>query len=138
MNDVTRKLRAPAIALISLGALNVLSGVILILGRLVRLVQGTEPVITDDARRLGYELSGIYFPIVSLISIAVAPIIIFGAIRMMRAQNYPVAILAAILAMIPLSSVCCILGFPLGLWALIVLRDPDVRKAFQSPPTTNR
>jgi uncharacterized membrane protein YphA (DoxX/SURF4 family) len=138
MNDVTRKLRAPAIALISLGALNVLSGVILILGRLVRLVQGTEPVITDDARRLGYELSGIYFPIVSLISIAVAPIIIFGSIRMMRAQNYPVAILAAILAMIPLSSVCCILGFPLGLWALIVLRDPDVRKAFQSPPTTNR
>jgi hypothetical protein len=138
MNDVTRKLRAPAIGLIILGALNVLSAVILILGRLVTLIKGPDRVITDEAERLGYEASGIYFPIVSLISIVVAPIIILGAIQMMRAERYSLALLAAILAMIPISSVCCILGFPLGIWALIVLRDPEVRKAFAGSSTANR
>jgi hypothetical protein len=137
MNDVTRKLRAPAIGLIILGAVNILSSVILILGRLVRLVQGDEPVITDEARRLGYEFSGIYFPIISLISIAVAPILIYGGIKMMRAQRYPIAFIAAILALFPLTSVCCILGFPIGLWALIVLLSSEVRNVFQGsiPPT---
>jgi hypothetical protein len=133
MNDVTRKLRAPAIGLIILGALNILSSVILILGRLVRLVRGPEPVITDEARRLGYEASGIYFPIVSLISIAIAPIIIVGGIQMLRARRYPIALLAAILALIPLTSVCCIPGIPLGIWALVVLRSPEVRAAFDAP-----
>ena len=132
MNDIKTKLRAPAIGLIILGVLNVASGVILILGRIVRLIKGAEPVFTDEARRLGYEASGIYFPIVSLISIVVAPIIIFGAIQMMRAERYSLALLAAVLAMIPLSSVCCILGLPLGLWALIVLRNAEVRASFQS------
>ena len=132
MNDVRRRLQLPAIGLIVVGALNLLSGVVLILGRLVSIVKGRDPVITDEDRRLGYMFAIIFFPIVSLISIAASPIIIFGGIQMLRARRYSIALWAAVLALIPLTSVCCIPGIPIGIWALIVLRNPEVRAAFES------
>lgn len=131
MKDLKSRLQIPAIGLIIVGALNVLTAVTLILGRIVRLVKGPEKVITDDAERLGYEMAGIFFPVVSLISLAAAPIIILGAVQMLRLRRYSIALLAAILALIPVSSVCCIPGIPIGLWALIVLRHPEVRAAFE-------
>lgn len=122
----------PAIGLIIVGALNALSGLVLILGRLVSLVKGPDRVITDEDRRLGYLVAVIFFPIVSLISIAASPIIIFGGIQMLRARRYSIALWAAILALIPLTSVCCIPRIPIGIWALIVLRHPEVRAGFES------
>jgi type IV secretory pathway protease TraF len=130
MNDVRRRLQWPAIGLIIVGTLNVLSGLVLILGRLVSIVKGPDRVITDEDRRLGYMVAGIFFPIVSLISIAVSPIIIFGGVQMLGARRYSIALWAAILALIPLTSVCCIPGIPIGIWALIVLRHPEVRAGF--------
>ena len=132
MNDVRKRLQLPAIGLIVVGALNLLSGLVLILGRLVSIVKGRDPVITDEDRRLGYMFAIIFFPIVSLISIAASPIIIFGGIQMLRARRYSIALWAAVLALIPLTSVCCIPGIPIGIWALIVLRNPEVRAAFES------
>lgn len=131
MNDVKTKLQLPAIGLIIVGALNALSALVLILGRIVSLVKGREPVITDEDRRLGYMFAGIFFPIVSLLSIAASPVIIFGGVQMLRARRYSLAVWAAILALIPLTSVCCIPGIPIGIWALIVLRHPEVRAAFE-------
>jgi len=133
MNDIRRRLQLPASGLIIIGALNAMSGVILILGRIASLVNGPERQITDDARRLGYMTASIFFPLVSLISILAAPVIIYGGIQMLKARRYSTALLAAILAVIPLSSVCCIPGIPIGIWALIVLRDPEVKAVFESP-----
>ena len=134
MRDVRQRVQLPASGLIIVGALNGMSGVLLILGRLASLVNGPEREFTDDARRLGYLTATIYIPLVSLISIIVAPVIIYGGIQMLKARRYSNALLAAILALIPLSSVCCIPGIPIGIWALIVLRNPEVKAAFQSPP----
>jgi type IV secretory pathway protease TraF len=134
MNDVRRRLQSPAIGLIIVGALNALSALVLILGRLVSLVKGPDKVITDEDRRLGYMVAIIFFPIVSLISIVASPIIIFGGIQMLGARRYSIALWAAMLALIPLTSVCCIPGIPIGIWALIVLRHPEVRAAFESYP----
>ena len=131
MNDVRSRLKFPAIGLIIVGALNLLSGLMLILGRLISIVKGREPVITDEDRRLGYLVAIIFFPLVSLISIAASPIIIFGGIQMLRARKYTIALWAAILALIPLTSVCCIPGIPIGIWALVVLRHPEVRAGFE-------
>jgi type IV secretory pathway protease TraF len=131
MNDVRRGLQWPAIGLIIVGALNAVSGLVLILGRLVSLVKGPDRVITDEDRRLGYLVAIIFIPIISLISIAASPIIIFGGIQMLGARRYSIALWAAILALIPLTSVCCIPGIPIGIWALIVLRHPEVRAGFE-------
>ena len=132
MNDVRSRLQLPAIGLIVVGALNALSAFLLLLGRLNSIIKGRDPVITDEDRRLGYMVAIIFFPIVSLISIAASPIIIFGGIQMLRARRYSVALVAAILSLIPLTSVCCIPGIPIGIWALMVLRHPEVRAAFES------
>jgi hypothetical protein len=132
MNHVTSKLRLPAVGLISLGALNILASIVLILGRLASLIKGEERVIVNDAERLGYEVSMVYFPLVSLISIAAAPIIMYGGVQMLSARKYSVALLAAILALMPFSSLCCVLGVPIGIWAIVVLRNPEVRAAFQN------
>ena len=131
MPDVMKKVRSPAVALICFGALNALSGFLLLLGRLANLIKGNDRVIADEAERLGYQTAMIYFPLVSLLSIAAAPLIIIGGVQMLSARRYSLAILAAILAMIPFTSVCCFLGIPIGVWALIVLRNPEVKTAFQ-------
>jgi hypothetical protein len=138
MDDVRRRLQYAATGLIIVGALNALSGLVLILGRVVSIVKGREPVITDEDRRLGYLVAIIFFPLVSLISIGASPIIIFGGIQMLRARRYSIALWAAILALIPLTSVCCIPGIPIGIWALIVLRHPEVKAAFESHQVARR
>jgi type IV secretory pathway protease TraF len=137
MSDVKRRLQLPASGLIIVGALNAMSGVVLILGRLASLVNGPEREFTNDARRLGYLTAIIFIPLVSLISIIVAPVIIYGGIQMLKARKYSLAMFAAILALIPVSSICCIPGIPIGIWALVVLRDPEVRAIFESPQLRN-
>ena len=132
MADVITRLRAPAIALICLGALNVLSAMVLLLGRIANLIRGNERVITNEAERLGYQTSMLYFPLVSLLSIIAAPVIVVGGVQMLNARRYSLAIWAAVLAMVPLTSVCCLPGIPVGTWALMVLLNRDVSAAFQS------
>jgi len=132
MNSVMNKLRLPAVGLISLGALNILASILLLLGRIASLIKGEERVIVNDAERLGYEASMVYFPLVSLISIATAPIIIYGGVQMLSARKYSLALMAAILALMPFSSLCCLLGVPIGIWAIVVLRSPEVKAAFQN------
>jgi hypothetical protein len=131
MPDVMRKLRSPAVALICLGALNLVSAVLLLLGRLANLIRGNERVIADDAERLGYQTAMIYFPLVSLLSIVAAPVMIIGGVQMLSARRYSLAMLAAVLAIIPLTSVCCLPGIPIGIWAMIVLRNAEVKAAFR-------
>lgn len=138
MNDVKSRLQWPAIGLIIVGVLNASSGLVLILGRIASIVKGREPVITDEDRRLGYMFAIILFPIVSLISIVASPIIVFGGIQMLRARRYSVALWAAILALIPVTSLCCIPGIPIGIWALIVLRHPEVRASFEDSQMPTR
>jgi hypothetical protein len=51
---------------------------------------------------------------------------------MKKLESYSFAMAAAIIAMIPCISPCCLLGLPFGIWALVVLGDGSVKAAFQS------
>ena len=55
---------------------------------------------------------------------------LFGAMQMMKAESWGLALTAAILA-ITCANPCCI-GLPFGIWALVVLFNPDVKQAFQA------
>ena len=66
-----------------------------------------------------------------------ALVIIFGAIEMMKVRGYAWAMAAAIVAIVS----CSLVGFPMGVWALIVLARPDAREAFAkapAPPATGK
>jgi hypothetical protein len=70
--------------------------------------------------------------IVSIVAGFVANIVILlGALRMKNLQSYGLSLTAAILALIPGMSCCCLISMPLGIWSLVVLNDPYVKAAFR-------
>jgi hypothetical protein len=55
-----------------------------------------------------------------------------GAYKMMRLESYSAAMTAAIISVIPICSPCIISGIPIGIWALVVLNDLQVKSSFTS------
>jgi hypothetical protein len=56
-------------------------------------------------------------------------LVVVGAGRMRRRRGYGLALAGAIVAMLP-ANYCWLLGLPFGIWALTVLRRPEVAVAF--------
>jgi hypothetical protein len=63
-------------------------------------------------------------------AIAIGIVILNGASKMAELKNHQFAFTAAILAMLPCVSPCCLLGLPFGIWALVVLNRPDIKSQF--------
>lgn len=59
-----------------------------------------------------------------------AILIFYGAWQMKQLRNYPLAMTAAILAVVPFCS--CIIDLPFGIWALALLANAQVKAGFQS------
>jgi len=74
--------------------------------------------------------SGVVGAIFNSIGILVSGLILFGAIKMRKLENYGLAMTTSILAMIPCISPCCLIGLPIGIWAVVVLSKPEVKSAF--------
>lgn len=75
--------------------------------------------------------SGGFGVVLGLVNLCVGAAVIMGAIKMKNLENYSFSLAAAILAMIPCISPCCLLGLPFGIWALVVLNDAQVKAAFR-------
>jgi hypothetical protein len=67
-----------------------------------------------------------------IFKIVVAAVMLIGAMKMKKLESYSFAMAAAIIAMVPCISPCCLLGLPFGIWALVVLSDGSVKAAFRS------
>jgi hypothetical protein len=65
-----------------------------------------------------------------IIGILVCVFIFFGALKMKKLENYGLCMGASIVAMIPCISPCCLIGLPIGIWALVVLSKPEVKSSF--------
>ena len=80
------------------------------------------------------DLNGRVFSKLTIVSLLATPFVlcslnIYAALRMMRREAYGAALVASILAMlVPPGN---LLGFPIGIWSLVVLARPEVREAFQ-------
>jgi hypothetical protein len=68
--------------------------------------------------------------VAAIIGSVVGILIVLGAIKMRNLESYGLAMTASILAMIPCVSPCCLLGLPMGIWAIVVLGKPEVKAAF--------
>ena len=66
-----------------------------------------------------------------LVTLVISLLIFKGAQKMQELGSYEFAFVAAILAMIPCLTPCCLIGFPFGIWALAVLCRKDVKSQFQ-------
>jgi|SRR5208282_2076123 len=66
----------------------------------------------------------------SLFALAMSVLVLIGAAKMQALRSFEFAFAAAILAMIPCLTPCCVLGLPFGIWALVVLNKPEVKSQF--------
>lgn len=67
----------------------------------------------------------------ALVALAIGVVILMGALKMKSLTSYGFAMTASILAMVPCLSPCCLVGLPIGIWAVVVLNDPVVKSAFR-------
>ena len=65
-----------------------------------------------------------------LFALAMSILVLIGAAKMQSLRSFEFAFAAAILAMIPCLTPCCVLGLPFGIWALVVLNKPEVKSQF--------
>lgn len=135
-----RKIKAPAVAMLVAGIL----GIVLCLAHLVSLA--FSGVMDPDMLRranLPRELQELLIEAQSNtigellwagISLAVYGFITFAGVRMLNQRSWGAALTGSILLMIPcFTPCCCTCGATLGIgiWALIVLLDAQVKQAFK-------
>lgn len=72
---------------------------------------------------------GMFFRIVGL---AACCFVLYGGMQMKGLKNYTMALVAAIVAVIPcfIPCPCCFIGIAAGIWAIIILIKPEVKAAF--------
>jgi hypothetical protein len=132
-NEISDRLKVPAIGLIITGSLNIILGIVVIFSALFGTASGSlNRGFSGNEEKIGYFI-GFFGPsLIGVLSAIFAPLIIFGGIRMLSGKSRNLAICAAVLATIPLSSCCFIAGSIFGIWTLVVLMKPDVKAFFQS------
>jgi len=72
-----------------------------------------------------------------LVLLTTGIVTIVGALKMMRLQSYGWAMTASVLALLPCSP-AGLLGLVVGIWALVVLSRPEVKRAFLTERTAAR
>ena len=125
--DPRTRVSAPAVGLIVTGALGVVTTLILLVmvafGGLVALVD------KDSAESLpGIGITAIWM----LVGLVVSVFVIYAGLQMRKLQGWGLSMAGAILAMIPCISPCCLLGLPIGVWAVLVLIDEEVKRSFDT------
>ena len=110
-----------------------------ILGALVQMVSLIRLLLVHNSMPVNSQmpgqawvamLSGPIGVVISIIAILMGVVILLGALKMKKLESYGLAMTASILAMIPCLSPCCVIGLPIGIWALMVLSKPEVKSAF--------
>ncbi len=126
--DVAERVNGPAIGLIVVAGLGALVQILSLI------LRAAGPAILASSRMPNQAwasmFSGTLGVVSGIIGLLVSGVIFFGAMKMKNLENYGLAMAASIIAMIPCFSPCCVLGLPIGIWALVVLSKPEVKSAF--------
>lgn len=121
-----QQLNGPAIGLLVTGLLGIVSQ---IFGMIYNFLTGAM-IGGDLAESLGaMAILGSLGILTSIVPILLGGVVVFGALQMRQARNYPMAMAAAVITCIPCCGPCC-LAIPIGVWAIVVLSKPEVKAAF--------
>jgi hypothetical protein len=132
-------IKAPGIALLVVGILDVLHGLFSIVRSLLFPQQVAAADIADAPPEMAEfvnfmnesgPLVGIGFGVFEII---LAGVMILGAIKFMQLKSYGLAMTATIIAMIPCTGVmdCCIVEVGIGIWALVILLQATTKPMFR-------
>jgi hypothetical protein len=121
----------PAIALIVTAVIGILAQLVNILLRLLGMGMSGVVAASGDSSGVAGLLSGVVGLVFAIIWLLMSGVVIFGAIKMKSLQSYGLAFAAAVLAAVPCTSPCCFIGLPVGIWAIVVLLNDDVKRSFR-------
>ena len=128
VSDAAEKVNGPALALMILAGLNLALGAF---GLLLNLLGSSMSMFQNGPEQVfGNMFSGVVGVASSSLGILLSAVIFYGGLKMKRLENHGLAVAASILAIIPCTSPCCLLGIPVGILALVVLTKPEVKSAF--------
>jgi len=131
VNQRPAQLQPVAILLIITGAFNAALGLLGVVSGLYQIVNpGGRAPTGSEAERFGYVTGQLIGLLIFFLSVVAAPVIIYGAVKMLYGSSYNWAKTAAVLAIIPFTSCCFLIGAPIGIWALVALNKPEVKMFF--------
>jgi hypothetical protein len=95
-----------------------------------RLYSGTPQFNDPQIQKLLHLFYGPLGIADNLFGLTMSVLVLIGASKLQSLKSREFAFAAAILAMIPCLTPCCVLGMPFGIWALVVLNKPEVKSQF--------
>ena len=127
---VRSQLKVPAIGLLVAGIVNLLATLmVLLLPVLAHLTIGFDEGSGFVEGKSTFAEATFLSIVIAICSLVSGIILVLGAARMFDLQSYGIALIAAVVAILP-----CAIGFPIslpfGIWALIVVLRHDVRNSF--------
>lgn len=132
---VDGKLRAPAIGILVTGVLGAgvsLYGVVAgLLGRGAKaeIPPGMPPEAERFLKTYMKTMEAFNLPL-NLVLLLMSLVTLMAGIRMLQRRSYGLVMTGVILGMLPCTCCCC-LGLPFGIWALVVLSNPEVKNSFR-------
>lgn len=126
------QVQGPAIGLIVTAAVGGLWALVTLFGNVLGMGMMSLDQYTGSSEWAEYALGGGLGIAGAVIGLAVAVFLVWVALQMKALRQWTLSVVASILAMIPCISPCCIIGLPVGIWALVVLLKPEVKAAFTS------
>jgi len=125
---------SPSVGLIVTGILNIITGLVGAIFNMAGMNRipfeggNAPPGVNPEMLRM---FSGGMGTVFNLVGVAVGVVVLLGALKMKKLESREWSMASAIMAMIPCISPCCIVGVPIGIWALVVLNKPEVKNAFR-------
>ncbi len=86
------------------------------------------PPAANEAERVGQLVGALG---ASAVFILTNTLVILGAYHLQNLRKYWLAMTGAIIACIPCCGPCLVLGIPFGIWALVLLNNPEIKPHFK-------
>jgi predicted Zn finger-like uncharacterized protein len=120
----------PAICLIVVGVLGLLVTSFNVVFALTAPPPHIDPNVPPFLRQIQENSVGPRAAVIQAVFVMINLAIVLSAVMMVLRRAYGLAVAGSILAMLNCGSLCCILGLPIGIWAVIVLCMEDVKESF--------
>jgi hypothetical protein len=139
-SNAAAKTNVPGILLLVTGVLNILGALYYMVNGFVTLanpeaaMQMAKSINPNQPADPGmYRGIAIGYIALGIVALLCAVVMIIGGLKMRALTAHGLALFAAVLALVPCISptACCALGVVSGIWALVVLANPEVKSAFR-------
>lgn len=118
---------APGIGLIIVGSLGILVALFGVISALF--IEPTiDPNLPPQWQEFQKGASGPLAAIIQGLGLIAAAVVTVGGVCMVRRSNYALAMTGSIIAILNCVGGCCIIGLPVGIWAIVMLSQESVKR----------